>query len=50
LKPFSIDSYLEQTDLASNQVLSLPVHPGLSKRELKKVASEFNRIVSRKKE
>jgi dTDP-4-amino-4,6-dideoxygalactose transaminase len=50
LKPFSIDSHLEQTDLASNQVLSLPVHPGLSKRELKKVASEFNRIVSRKKE
>jgi perosamine synthetase len=48
LKPFDIDSHLEQTELASDQVLSLPVHPGLSKRELRKVASEFNRIVCRK--
>ncbi len=48
LKPFSCDSHLVQTDVASNQVLSLPVHPGLSKRELKKVVSEFNRVVSRR--
>ena len=47
LKPFNDESNLVQTDLASIQVISLPVHPGLSKRELKRITSEFNRIDSK---
>lgn len=41
---YSID--LPETEVATQQVLSLPVHPGLNKRDLKRIVSTFNSIIS----
>ncbi len=38
---------LPQTQLATETVLSLPVHPSLSKQELRRVANEVNSLVGR---
>lgn len=42
LKPYKAGIKLPNTELASNSVLSLPVHPALTKRDLKKIASTVN--------
>jgi len=42
LPSFNKDLNLIETELAAKEVLSLPVHPGLSKKDLRKIVSVFN--------
>lgn len=44
LKRFAGFDSLEETDRAAAQVLSIPVHPQLSKRDLEKVALAVNKV------
>jgi dTDP-4-amino-4,6-dideoxygalactose transaminase len=44
LKSFSSKELLPETERACREVLSLPVHPGLSRRDLKKIIVEFNTL------
>jgi dTDP-4-amino-4,6-dideoxygalactose transaminase len=44
LPSFNRKIHLPITETATREVLSLPVHPGLSKRDLKRIAQNFNRI------
>jgi perosamine synthetase len=47
LPSFNLSIELPETEIATREVLSLPVHPGLSKKDLKRVASSFNSILSK---
>jgi dTDP-4-amino-4,6-dideoxygalactose transaminase len=44
LPSFNSDLYLEHTKEATQQVLSLPVHPSLSKRDLNRIIDSVNRV------
>ena len=44
LPSFNLSIELPETEIATREVLSLPVHPGLSKKDLKRIASSFNSI------
>ena len=45
LPSFNSSLSLPQTQLATESVLSLPVHPSLSKRDLKRVANTVNSLM-----
>jgi perosamine synthetase len=45
LQSFQSDLILEETELASKEVLSIPVHPNLSRRELAYIAKNLNQLV-----
>ena len=47
LPSFNLSIELPETEIATREVLSLPVHPGLSKKDLKRIASSFNSIYSK---
>ncbi len=47
LPSFNSPISLPQTQLATETVLSLPIHPSLSKQELRRVANEVNSLVGR---
>ncbi|GGO91600.1 DegT/DnrJ/EryC1/StrS family aminotransferase [Wenjunlia tyrosinilytica] len=44
LRAYRIEADLPETERAAEQVLSLPVHPGLSRRELGRVISACNKL------
>jgi len=44
LPSFDLDLNLKQTEVATQQVLSLPVHPSLSKRDLNQIAGAVNSV------
>jgi dTDP-4-amino-4,6-dideoxygalactose transaminase len=44
LPSFQVDINLKHTEEATQQVLSLPVHPSLSKKDLNRIASAVNHI------
>jgi len=44
LASFDSDLNLPNTESATKEVLSLPVHPGLSKRDLEKIVQSFNKL------
>ncbi len=46
LPSFKSDLHLEETHKATQQVLSLPIHPRLSKSDLGRIASQVNKIGS----
>ena len=46
LPSFNLDLILRETELATNEVLSLPVHPSLTKRQLTRVCDTFNKLGS----
>jgi dTDP-4-amino-4,6-dideoxygalactose transaminase len=46
LPSFNLLIDLPETEIATQQVLSLPVHPGLRKRDLKRIVSVFNSTIS----
>lgn len=41
---------MPQSELAANEVLSLPVHPGLSQEDLEKITETVNAFIHKKKE
>lgn len=45
LKKFAASTYLPNTDVAASEVLSLPVHPGLSKKQLEHIGNSVNKLV-----
>jgi dTDP-4-amino-4,6-dideoxygalactose transaminase len=45
LPSFQSDLELEQTKLATEQVLSLPIHPSLSKRDLRRISDSLIRLM-----
>ena len=47
LPSFNLSIELPETETATREVLSLPVHPGLRKKDLKRIASAFNSIYSK---
>jgi dTDP-4-amino-4,6-dideoxygalactose transaminase len=47
LPSFNLSVVLPETEIATREVLSLPVHPGLRKKDLKRIASAFNSIHSK---
>ncbi len=47
LPSFNMSIELPETETATREVLSLPVHPGLTKKDLKRIASTFNSINSK---
>jgi dTDP-4-amino-4,6-dideoxygalactose transaminase len=46
LPSFNLSIELPETEIATREVLSLPVHPGLRKKDLVRIASTFNSIHS----
>jgi perosamine synthetase len=46
LPSFNVPINLPETQIATQQVLSLPVHPGLRKKDLKRIVSTFNSLAS----
>jgi len=44
LAPFARPEHLEQTELAAQQVLSLPVHPSLSQNDLERIVTAVNAL------
>lgn len=46
LPSFDSELVLNQTDLATKEVLSLPVHPSLTRRQLNKICKSFNILSS----
>lgn len=44
LPSFNLDLTLKETEAATKQALSLPVHPSLSKRDLNRIAEAVNRV------
>jgi perosamine synthetase len=46
LPSFALNLDLIETETATKEVLSLPVHPGLSRRNLQRIVSVFNSILS----
>jgi perosamine synthetase len=47
LPAFNVDLNLVETESATRQVFSIPVHPSLSKRDLKKIAAEVNLVMEK---
>ena len=47
LPSFNLSIELPETEIATREVLSLPVHPGLRKKDLKRIVSAFNSIHSK---
>ena len=47
LPSFNLSLELHETEVASKEVLSLPVHPGLSKRDLRRIVSVFNSVTAK---
>ena len=47
LPSFNLSIELPETEIATREVLSLPVHPGLRKKDLNRIASTFNSIHSK---
>ncbi len=45
LPSFNESVNLKSTEQATQEVLSLPVHPGLSKRDLNRIVSTFNKLI-----
>jgi dTDP-4-amino-4,6-dideoxygalactose transaminase len=45
LPSFNTEQILPVSESATREVLSLPVHPGLSKRDLNRVAQKFNSLL-----
>jgi dTDP-4-amino-4,6-dideoxygalactose transaminase len=45
LPSFNAGFELPETLSATQQVLSLPVHPGLSRKDLRKIVSIFNKLI-----
>jgi dTDP-4-amino-4,6-dideoxygalactose transaminase len=45
LDSFKSTTVLHETKSATKEVLSLPVHPGLTKRDLKRIIIGFNRLI-----
>ena len=46
LPSFNLDLILRETELATREVLSLPVHPSLTKRQLIRISDSFNKLSS----
>ena len=46
LPSFNDPATLTETEFATQQVLSLPVHPGLRKKDLRRIVSTFNALFS----
>jgi len=46
LPSFDMTFDLPETKIATEQVLSIPVHPGLRKKDLKRIVSTFNNLIS----
>ena len=46
LPSFDLDLILRETELATREVLSLPVHPSLTKRQLIRISDSFNKLSS----
>ena len=46
LPSFDLDLILSETELATREVLSLPVHPSLTKRQLIRISDSFNKLSS----
>jgi dTDP-4-amino-4,6-dideoxygalactose transaminase len=46
LPSFGLKFDLLETEVATKEVLSLPVHPGLSKKDLRRIVSVFNSLLS----
>ena len=46
LPSFDLDLILRETELATREVLSLPVHPSLTKRQLMRISDSFNKLSS----
>ena len=46
LPSFNLSIDLPETEIATLQVLSLPVHPGLRRKDLKRIVSTFNSLIS----
>jgi dTDP-4-amino-4,6-dideoxygalactose transaminase len=44
LAPFARTEHLEQTELAAQQVLSLPVHPSLTQNDLERIVTAVNAL------
>ena len=42
LPSFNLSLHLPETEAATQEVLSIPVHPGLTKRDLRRIVSVFN--------
>ena len=42
LPSFNLPLHLPETEAATQEVLSIPVHPGLTKRDLRRIVSVFN--------
>jgi dTDP-4-amino-4,6-dideoxygalactose transaminase len=47
LPAFSSKLLLPETDLASKQAISIPVHPSLKKRDVNKIVSSINRLLDK---
>jgi dTDP-4-amino-4,6-dideoxygalactose transaminase len=47
LPSFNLSIELPETEKATREVLSLPIHPGLRKKDLKRIAETFNLISSK---
>ena len=47
LPSFNLSIELPETEIATREVLSLPVHPGLRKKDLNRIASAFNSVHSK---
>ena len=48
LPAYNLDLYLPESLRATQEVLSLPVHPGLNRRQLRRIATAFNQIMGKK--
>jgi perosamine synthetase len=46
LPSFDLDLILRETEMATKEVLSLPVHPSLTKRQLIRICDSFNKLRS----
>lgn len=46
LAPFEVDSHLPETERASRECLSLPVHPSLNANDLERIVSAVNSLAS----
>jgi perosamine synthetase len=47
LASFNVDAHLPETERACREVISLPVHPALSRRDLNRIVSSVNKLSER---
>jgi dTDP-4-amino-4,6-dideoxygalactose transaminase len=47
LPSFNLENTLEQTQIATEQVLSLPIHPSLSRKDLIRIADGVNKSIAK---